>query len=100
MSGQTGMKHYGATIIDQVLAFRGEGKTHREIADLFGLRNPAASKELLKRYHQKVERLSQGILPCKKGRPSKKEESLLEENHRLKKQVEVLMLFLQPRERR
>ena len=40
MSGQKGMKHYGATIIDQVLAFRGEGKTHREIADLFGLRNP------------------------------------------------------------
>ena len=100
MSGQKGMKHFGDTIINEVLKLRSEGKTHSEIAEQFGLRNSIASKNLLKRYRQKVTKLSLGFSPRKKGRPSKKEESLSEENRRLKKQVEILTLFLQTRERR
>ena len=100
MSGQKGMKHYGDRIINEVLKLRSEGKTHSEIVEQFGLRNSVASKNLLKRYRQKVKKLSLGVLPRKKGRPSKKEESLSEENRRLKKQVEILTLFLQTRERR
>lgn len=100
MSRQKRIKYYGNPIINEVLKLRSEGKTHSEIAEQFGLRNSIASKNLLKRYRQKVTKLSLGFSPRKKGRPSKKEESLSEENRRLKKQVEILTLFLQTRERR
>jgi len=90
MSGQKGMKHFGNAIIEKVLRLREEGKSYREIAKLFGLRNAGASKNLIKCHHQKEERLKLGILPNKVGRKPKKPEALEEENQRLKKENEIL----------
>ena len=100
MSGQKGMKHFGTAIIEEVLRLKEEGKSHREIAELFGLRNAEASKELIKRHRQKEEQLKLGIFPKKVGRKPKKPETLEEENQRLKKEIEILRLFLQSAGRR
>ena len=48
-----------------------EGKTQREIAEYFGLRDKQAVKELLKRERRKERKLEAGILPRPKGRPRK-----------------------------
>ena len=44
MSGQKGMKHFGASIIHEVLLLRSQGKTHQEIASFLQLRNKDATK--------------------------------------------------------
>jgi hypothetical protein len=44
MSGQKEMEHFGSAIIKKVLRLIEEGKSHREIAKLFGLRNAGARR--------------------------------------------------------
>jgi hypothetical protein len=52
MSGQKGMKYFGAAIIEELLRLREEGKSHHEIAraKLFGLRNTEVSKNQIERH--------------------------------------------------
>ena len=100
MSNGKRSKHFGKQIIDQVLALREEVKTHHEIAEIFGLKNTISSRNLVKRYYEKRRKLAQGILLRKKGRPARNEESLVEENRRLKHAIEILTLFHQAMERK
>ena len=53
ISGQKGMKHYGDTIINEVLKLRSEGKIHSEIAEQFGLRNVTSVTNILVPYKEK-----------------------------------------------
>lgn len=53
MSGVKGMKHYGAQIIDSVLQLREEGKSHREIAAIFGLKSSDQSRELCRAHKRR-----------------------------------------------
>jgi chromosome segregation and condensation protein ScpB len=48
MSGKVGMKHYGAQIIESVLKLRDEGKSHKEIAEIFGLESSNQVRELVR----------------------------------------------------
>ena len=48
-----------------------EGKTQREIAEHFGLRDKCTVKELLKRERRKAAKIAAGIMPRPKGRPRK-----------------------------
>ena len=45
------------------------GKTQREIAEHFGLKDKYVVKELLKRERRKERKLDAGILPKRRGRP-------------------------------
>ena len=42
----SGTKHFGALIINEVLQFRAQGKTQREIAEFFQLKNVKSVKNL------------------------------------------------------
>lgn len=53
MSGVKGMQHYGAQIIESVLQLREEGKSHKEIAEIFGLKSSDQSRELCRRYKRR-----------------------------------------------
>ena len=48
-----------------------EGKTQREIAEHFGLKDKEVVRELLKRERRKQRKLEAGVLPRPKGRPRK-----------------------------
>ena len=48
MGGQKGMKQYGKSIVNEVKAMKESGKTHREIALHFNLRDKESVRELLK----------------------------------------------------
>ena len=48
-----------------------EGKTQREIASFYGLKDKKVIKLLLKRERRKQERIAAGIMPRPKGRPCK-----------------------------
>jgi len=63
MSGQKGMKHFGNAIIEGVLWLINEGKTNRESAELLGLKNAHATKNLIQHYRRKQEQLKSGIFP-------------------------------------
>lgn len=54
----------------EIVAMQKAGKTHREIAEHFGLEK-AQIKEFLKRYRRKQAKLRAGIMPQPKGRPRK-----------------------------
>ena len=97
MSGQKGMKHFGALIIDEVLRLRNQGKTQKEIAEFFQLRNMKSVKNLLNRYRVQQERQKLDVLPKKRGRPSKhgKVETLEEKILRLERENDLLRSFLQ-----
>ena len=95
MSGQKGMKHFGQTIIDEVKKMREEGKTHREIAEYFNLRDSESVRKLLKRDRQKRTKLEAGIMPRRRGRPPKGYISTDQEIKRLKMENELLRDFLQ-----
>ena len=47
------------------------GKTQREIAEYFGLRDKYVVKKLLNRERRKADRIVAGIMPRPKGRPRK-----------------------------
>ena len=59
MSGVKGMRHYGAQIIESVLNLREEGKSHREIAEIFGLKSSDQSRELCRRYKRRLLQMEQ-----------------------------------------
>ena len=48
-----------------------EGKTQREVAEHFGLKDKYVVKKLLKRQREKQRKLEAGIMPHPKGRPLK-----------------------------
>ena len=58
-------------LLPEIKAMLAEGKTQREIAEYFGLRDKQVVKELLKRERRKERKLEAGILPRAKGRPRK-----------------------------
>jgi len=93
-----GAKHFGAVIINEVLEMKAQGKTHREIAEHFGLRDMTVIKELIKRYNRKQRQIEAGFLPRKKGRPRKDGFSVEarkdEQIQRLQMENELLRAFL------
>ena len=58
-------------LLPEIKAMLAEGKTQREIAEYYGLRDKQVVKELLKRERRKERKLEVGILPRPKGRPRK-----------------------------
>lgn len=101
MAGKKGIKHFGESIIGEVLKLKSEGKTNREISEHYGFPSPEIIKELLKRYNRKQRKLALGILPQKKGRP-RKSDLMTKENkenkdyiiNQLQMQNELLRSFL------
>lgn len=73
MGTKKGRKHFGKTIIDEVLRLRDEGKSHREISEYFGLESKDVIKKLLERHRKKERLIEAGLIPRKKGRPRKHE---------------------------
>ena len=94
MSREIRGKHFGARIINQVLELKLEGKTNRQIAIIFQLRNAKSVKNLLERHKEKEKKIELGILPRKKGRPAKKDETLAEQVIRLKVEKKLLQSFI------
>ena len=93
----SGTKHFGALIINEVLQFRAQGKTQREIAEFFQLKNVKSVKNLLSRYQAQQQKSTLGILPKKKGRPRKHEkpETLEQKVSRLERENDLLRSFIQ-----
>ena len=77
------------------------GKTQREIAEQFGLRDKYVVKQLLTRERRKEEKIAAGIMPRPKGRPRKDAPprdvvaEQAHEIHRLKMENKLLRDFLQ-----
>ena len=59
-------------LLPEIRAMEANGKTKREIAEHFGLRDKYVVKQLLTRERRKEERIKAGILPRSKGRPKKR----------------------------
>jgi len=53
------MQHYGTQIVESVLKLREEGKSHREIAAIFGLESSDQSRELCRRYKRRLVQIEQ-----------------------------------------
>ena len=58
-------------LLPEIQAMEAAGKTKREIAEHFGLRDKNVVKQLLKRERRKEEKIAAGIKPLPKGRPRK-----------------------------
>jgi len=99
MAGKKGMKQYASTIIEEVLAMREAGKTNKEIGEYFNLPGQRPVHDLLKRYRKKQQLLMAGVMPRRKGRPSKGYDPTKldtdNEIKRLKMENELLRSFLQ-----
>jgi len=99
MSVIKGKKQFGSTIINEVKEMVSQGKTQREIAEFFGLKDKFVIKELLKRERRKENNIIAGIMPGINGRPRKSnfspEQSKDNEIKRLKMEIELLRSFLQ-----
>lgn len=57
-------------IREDILKMRAEGKSRREIWEHFGI-TKKQYENFLNRYNRKSKKLAEGILPRRKGRPSK-----------------------------
>ncbi len=99
MAGKKGMKQYGSTIIEEVLAMREAGKTNKEIGEYFNLTGHQPVHDLLKRYRKKQQLLMAGVMPRRKGRPPQGYVSITSETANVIKQLqmenELLRSFLQ-----
>jgi len=99
MSGKKGMKHYSSVIIDDVIKLKSEGKTNKEIVEIFGFTNIKTVKNIVQLYNQKQRALAAGILPKRRGRTAKgyqiTEDEKDNEIKRLKMKNELLRSFLQ-----
>lgn len=100
MSGKRGMKHFGESIIKEVLQMKENGMTNREIAEYFNLRNTKAVKNLVNSHNRKQRSLDAGIILRPKGRPRKgasltTDQEKDNEIKRLKMENELLRSFLQ-----
>ena len=58
-------------LLPEIRAMEAAGKTKREIAEHFGLRDKYVVKQLLTRERRKEAKAQAGILPRPKGRPRK-----------------------------
>lgn len=58
-------------LLPEIKAMLAEGKTQREVAEHYGLRDKQVVKRLLERERRKERKLESGILPKPKGRPRK-----------------------------
>lgn len=58
-------------LLPEIEAMIQEGKTQREIAEHFGLKDKEVVRELLKRQRRKQRKLEAGIQPRPKGHPRK-----------------------------
>ena len=58
-------------LLPEIQSLIAEGKTQREIASFFGLKDKRVVHQLLKRERRKQERIAAGIAPRPKGRPRK-----------------------------
>lgn len=83
---------------DQIKELRNAGKTRQEIADELGLEK-VQIKSWISRYNRKQRQLEHGIVPRRRGRPSKgyqlTEQEKDNEIKRLKMGNELLRDFLQ-----
>ena len=88
-------------LLPEIRAMEAAGKTKREIAEYFGLRDKNVVKQLLKREWRKEEKIVAGIMPHPKGRPRKDappRDVVVEQAHeinRLKMENKLLRDFLQ-----
>lgn len=99
MSSKKSKKQFGSFIINEVKEMVLNGKTQREIAEYFGLKDKIVVKSLLSRERTKYKKLAAGIVINSKGRP-RKNDTTLDQNKdneikRLKMEVELLRSFLQ-----
>jgi len=58
-------------LLPEIKAMLAEGKTQREVAEYYGLKDKYVVKQLLIRERRKEGKLEAGILPRPKGRPGK-----------------------------
>lgn len=88
-------------LLPQIKAMLAEGKTQREVAEYYGLKNKYVVKQLLTRERRKERKLEAGIIPRSKGRPRKNaapRDIIAEQAYeiqRLKMENELLRDFLQ-----
>ena len=99
MSIVKGKKRFGSAILNEVKEMVSQGKTQKEIAEFFGLKDKFVIKQLLIRECRKNKRIAAGILPRTKGRPRKidvvSEQGKDNEIKKLKMEIELLRSFLQ-----
>ena len=88
-------------LLPEIRAMEATGKTKREIAEHFGLRDKYVVKQLLTRERRKEKRIIEGIMPRPKGRPRKNAQPIdivsqqAYEIDRLKMENKLLRDFLQ-----
>ena len=86
-------------LLPEIRAMESAGKTKREIAEHFGLRDKYVVKQLLTRERRKEAKAQAGILPRPKGRPRKDGQSLHQQEKteldRLRMENKLLRDFLQ-----
>lgn len=87
-------------LLPEILEMVEAGKTKREIADHFGLKDKYVVKQLLVRERRKEEKKKAGILPRPKGRPRKNHQDEKCELERLRMENKLLRDFLQFTERK
>lgn len=58
-------------LLPEIKAMLAEGKTQREVAEHYGLKDKYVVKKLLERKRAKQQKLEAGILPRPQGRPRK-----------------------------
>ena len=58
-------------LLSEIRAMKASGKTQREIAEHFGLRDKYVVKQLLARERRKEAKIAAGIIPRPQGRPHK-----------------------------
>jgi DNA-directed RNA polymerase specialized sigma subunit len=90
----TNLKQYEETI----LQMKAKGCTRREIAENLGI-TPEQVHGFVKRHNKNLRNIETGVLPKKKGRPSKVK-SLEDEVLRLRMENELLRDFLSLTERK
>lgn len=100
MGTKKGRKQFGETIIQDVLRLINEGKSYREISEVFQLGDKRVVEQLMNRHRRKQRNLEAGILTRPKGRPRKGTELTADQKKddeikRLKMENELLRSFLQ-----
>ena len=92
---------YVQVLLPEIRAMEAAGKTKREIAEHFGLRDKYVVKQLLTRERRKEKKIIEGIIPRPKGRPRKNAQPIdivsqqAYEIDRLKMENKLLRDFLQ-----
>ena len=87
-------------LLPEILEMVNAGKTQREVAEHFGLKDKYVVKQLLMRERRKEEKKKAGILPRPKGRPRKNHQDEKSELERLRMENKLLRDFLQFAERK